>query len=860
MPNLANSVEDPETLNGDPHELLSSLAFEPFTPAPAPPQPSISTAETVNSSVLCTGSWEMPFTASTSDESDFRSSDTLEETPSSESQQRRQVSEAGEQSSSFGRSLESDSSNIPGPPTLSSMDDSDYDDDEEEILPGAEAVTRGSATPRPPLGKTSPEAPVRLSLSGTYMFNDLQNELAEAKPVKTEEELKTQIRIDAQKRYHENAQVILAEEVDLESAEERRKQQRIRDIKGSWRCSTLLCICCILVVIIVAVVASSVNNDDDDNSQARSTIILTTENPTASPTFSEVVTPFLCDEAVPLDGNSSIVGSTKGAPTPGGVPVCSGLASNGYGAWFEFVGDGNVFNCTTCDPATNFDTQLSVFAGSCSKLQCVAANDQGRSESCDSRSKVEFSTNPGETYFIFVHGKREAEGQVVLSLNPVPQENDSCESAGPVLPSGLNEIIGNTWFAATSKTADNFTCSESTVPGLWYAMEGQDEDITISTCSETTKYDADISVATGGSCNGLTCVSTTSEDCIEPFRGTIKTFFGNAGTTYFVKIHGSEAARASALLSRRLDAGAGAGASPADGQFGMITRDDVGASGFFVDRQEACEASQEIEIDGEPTTGILYQSSNLLWDSFCEGDGQGEYLRVTGNGRNLTANTCNNDTAIDTTLAVLTGDDCSNQEMPCIASNDQFCGDQSSVTWFAKEGVTYYLLVRSVGAIQGEYAVSVSSAPSVDDDPLTTPIDIIDPVQECESARERDVLGSSNAATLLGGQAFLYEPELSGSCGTSSYNNSLAVWFKLDDTRAGTKILASAEDCYNTAPLQLTVFSGRCDELICVAGSSDFCNENVEWEWENGVSYYLMFHGPDSIGATFVFTVDSVIA
>ncbi|CAJ1962719.1 unnamed protein product [Cylindrotheca closterium] len=879
MPNLLDG-EDPEKLNGDPFELLSSLAFEQPTLS-RPHAPLSSTA------VLCTGSWDMPATKSTStgtldEETPSQSSEASEihkDEPDESSSRRTNMTSKAPRSSRFsllgavsvrssqraprqkGSSYLITASDrqldgnvpvpVPVPPTQPPMDDDADDDDEEEVIPGAEAVARGSATlrPLPAVRKASSassgkqqrnvsERPVRISMSGTEMFTELSDELVEAEPVKTEEELMTEIRIDTEKKYEGNARrskLLVAEEIDLESAEDSRKQRRFKEMES--RCFTSLCYCFFFIPVLIVVILTVKRNISDDT-------VLTTDNPTASPTFTEVVTPFTCEEAAPLNGNSSIVGSTRGAPSPGDVPLCSGLASNGFGAWFEFVGDGNVVNCTTCDPNTNFDTQLSVFTGSCSKLQCIAANDQGSSESCGSQSKVEFSTNPGETYFIFVHGKREAEGQVVLSLNPVMQDNDSCGSAGPVLPSGLSEIIGNTWFAATSKTADNFTCSESTVPGLWYAMDGKDENMTISTCSETTKYDGGITVATGGSCNGLTCVSTTSEDCISPFRGAIKTFFGNAGTTYYVKIHGSEAARAAALSSRRLQDGA----SPADGQFGMVARDEVGASGFFVNRQEACEASQDVEIDGEPTTGTLYQTSNLLWDSFCEGDGQGEYLRVTGTGLNLTANTCNDDTAIDTTLAVLTGD-CLNQQMECIASNDQFCGDQSSVTWFAEEGVTYYLLVRSVGAIQGKYTVSLSSL-----------VDIIDPIQQCESARIRDVLGGSIAASLIGGQPFRYEPKLAGSCGTSSYDKSPATWFKLDDTRAGTKLLLSAEDCYNTAPLELTVFSGSCDELICVAGSSDFCNENVEWEWENGLPYYLMFHGPDSIGATFIFSADTVIS
>jgi hypothetical protein len=896
--------------------------------------------------------------------------------------------------------------------------------------------------------------------------------LVEADPVQTQEEMREEA--------EQEAEEVLLEDVPRAQEVKPQQNQKNRDAPPQQppkknACLILSAILCILAgVALVAVLVPRALDDNDDNG------IQTTGGdnpvaPTPAPTFTELVTPFECEEAVVVGANSTTAGTTKGAPALPEIPVCSELGANGFGIWFQLEGDGNVYKASTCDPSTDFDTQISIFSGSCSKLECVAANDQGSDDSCGSQSQVEFSTNPEVIYYLFVHGKREAEGQVVLNVEQVSQDNDLCDKAGTVAPSGGDEIIGNTWFAATSGTGDNFTCSESTVPGLWYAIQGEDKAITISTCSESTKYNADISVATGSSCSDLICVETTSEECIG-LQGAIKSFFASADTVYKVLIHGSDAAQASVGSSRQLQDGSG----PADSQFGMIVQDDVGPSGFFVDVQEACAATGAIEIDGTAASSVLYQNSNSLWDSFCDGSGQGEFYQITGQGRAVTANTCNNETDIDTTLSVVVGD-CVNQIWSCVASNDQFCGDQSSVKWFADLGETYYLLVRSTGSNHGSYALTVSTSatpaptaapsdtpsslpttplpsslpssspsftptstlsltptaaptqtasanptgllpttapptkaptnapatsnptslpslqptrldssapspnpttplptahptpqptpgpttarptvnptpqptpgpttasptvnptpqptpgptkaptsrptvnptpqptpgptkaptarptvgptpqptpgptkaptarptasptpnptpapsnapvtvgptPSPTDSPTGTPSSsptyIVDPTELCNDARARDALGSSDSVAIIGtGSDFIFSPDLVGSCGTSSYNNSPAIWFKLDGSRTGPNVIASAEVCNTMFDLQLTVFRGDCDQLTCVAGSSDFCNQEVRWDWGLGANtYYLMFHGFGTMAGNFVFYVDS---
>lgn len=143
--------------------------------------------------------------------------------------------------------------------------------------------------------------------------------------------------------------------------------------------------------------------------------------------------------------------------------------------------------------------------------------------------------------------------------------------------------------------------------------------------------------------------------------------------------------------------------------------------------------------------------------------------------------------------------------------------------------------------------------------PSLVPSYLYDFVDECSSAVERDALGSSDSVAVLGAGYYSFSSQLVGTCDESFYSNSPAIWYKLDGTFTGPNIIASAEACETFFELQLTIFSGDCDQLTCVAGTSDFCRRDVRWEWELGVStYYLMFHGFGALpGGSFVFNVDS---
>lgn len=67
------------------------------------------------------------------------------------------------------------------------------------------------------------------------------------------------------------------------------------------------------------------------------------------------------------------------------------------GNWYATSGTGSVFTASTCGNQTNFDTQISVFSGSCESLQCVDGNDQA----CGDQSSISWFSEPGVTYLIY---------------------------------------------------------------------------------------------------------------------------------------------------------------------------------------------------------------------------------------------------------------------------------------------------------------------------------------------------------------------------------------------------------------------------------------------------------------------------
>ena len=195
---------------------------------------------------------------------------------------------------------------------------------------------------------------------------------------------------------------------------------------------------------------------------ATSGLIIVT-SPTGSGTSA---TPFLippandlCANAIPLACGQTLNGSNLGATATGDpTAACTTPIRNG-GVFYSIVGTGGSMTVTTCNPITDFDTQLFVFSGTCGTYVCVGGNDDAipNSVTC---SSVTFTSQYGVTYRVLVNGYLTTDtGTFGLSL--------TCATppAAPAITS-LSPTSGPTGSTVTA-TGSNFTgATGATINGV----------------------------------------------------------------------------------------------------------------------------------------------------------------------------------------------------------------------------------------------------------------------------------------------------------------------------------------------------------------------------------------------------------
>ena len=120
--------------------------------------------------------------------------------------------------------------------------------------------------------------------------------------------------------------------------------------------------------------------------------------PTPRPTLAPPANPAVgCSIAVP----KSIPSTTSGTTTGSAIYAAQGCGSAGSttsaGLWYSVTGTGGQLTASLCNLA-GYDTQLSVWRGSCSSLVCVVGND----DTCGLSSRVTWTSVSGLTYYIFV--------------------------------------------------------------------------------------------------------------------------------------------------------------------------------------------------------------------------------------------------------------------------------------------------------------------------------------------------------------------------------------------------------------------------------------------------------------------------
>lgn len=123
----------------------------------------------------------------------------------------------------------------------------------------------------------------------------------------------------------------------------------------------------------------------------------------------------------------SLTPGTNIFATDNDPPLCGTVMdSMSGGLWFSLMGNGMTLTASTCNPGTDFDTQLSVYTGDCGVLTCIDGNDDQPGpldEACDvlnifenRASTVEWSSEDGVIYFIYVSGWGTKTGFFELSV------------------------------------------------------------------------------------------------------------------------------------------------------------------------------------------------------------------------------------------------------------------------------------------------------------------------------------------------------------------------------------------------------------------------------------------------------------
>ncbi len=134
-------------------------------------------------------------------------------------------------------------------------------------------------------------------------------------------------------------------------------------------------------------------------------------------------------------------GSTLTATTTDYPPSCGSGVDNSTsgGVWYTFEGESNtLYTLSTCNPDTDFDTEISVQtitgSGSCmTDMVCQAGNDNASCTSNGNKSTVSIFTPAGlvpSSYYVYVTGDGTATGDFSLSIThgpPLPVELISFE-------------------------------------------------------------------------------------------------------------------------------------------------------------------------------------------------------------------------------------------------------------------------------------------------------------------------------------------------------------------------------------------------------------------------------------------------
>lgn len=248
--------------------------------------------------------------------------------------------------------------------------------------------------------------------------------------------------------------------------------------------------------------------------------------------------------------------------------------------------------------------------------------------------------------------------------------NDLCSNA---LPLACGQALNGTTLNATSDAGP--TCGTAiTAPGVWYAITGNGQQITVSTCPDE-QYDTKLNVYTSG-CGALVCVGGNDDAAAGVYCSTVS-FASEPGITYLVLVQGYGGETGPFTITAACQG---------------LTNDVCAGALPLTCGQTYSGTTADATADAAP---------------FCETGvtAPGVWYDLVGTGQQVSISTCL-DEQYDTKLNVYTGS-CS--ALACLTGNDDaedgvYC---STVTFLAEQGVTYHVLVQGYNGETGPFTLTV---------------------------------------------------------------------------------------------------------------------------------------------------------
>jgi hypothetical protein len=272
---------------------------------------------------------------------------------------------------------------------------------------------------------------------------------------------------------------------------------------------------------------------------------------------------------------------------------------------------------------------------------------------------------------------------------------------------------------------------------------------------------------------------------------------------------------------------------------------------------DECKMAELLNLNNSAVQGSTLQATvDFAPNAICGValDSPGIWYSVEGTGRGVELSTCQSND-FDTAISVFKGSSCGDLE--CItgtSAEDPSCESTGVTAALLTESNTNYFI----------YVHGKSSPNNMGDFELTaTEFDVIETNEFCPQANLVPVDGSRiQGSTEDATHAAIH----SSSCGVEVVNPGL--WYVFKGNGQPFSISACAED-EEDFDVSVSVFTGTCDDLTCVTGSTfvdNYCstgtaetgrrslqqqvssNNDFRFMTESRKDYYVFVHGQDGVG------------